>query len=179
MNTAIGVIELNSIARGIEVCDFMLKTAAVEVLRSSTVCPGKYIIIIGGETSDVEASIASGIEHGAEFVIETLILPNVHPQVAPAISLANPIEIKGAVGVMEFYSITSAIRAADIAAKAANVTLIEVRIGFAIGGKGFVTMTGDVADVEEAVRCAVAELPMLVGTSVIPRPDPRLFDSLM
>ena len=179
MNTAIGVIELGSIARGIEVCDFMLKTAAVEVLRSSTVCPGKYIIIIGGETSDVEASLNSGIKHGGEFVIETLLLPNVHPQVAPAISLSNPVDIKGAVGVMEFFSITSAIRAADIAAKAANVTLIEVRIGFAIGGKGFVTMTGDVADVEESVRCAVAELPMLVGTSVIPRPDPRLFDALM
>lgn len=179
MNTAIGVIELSSIARGIEVCDFMLKAAAVEVLRASTVCPGKYMIIISGETSDVEASVSSGVEHGMEFVIETLVLPNVHPQVAPAISLSNPVEIKGAVGVMEFYSITSAIRAADIAAKAANVTLIEVRIGFAVGGKGFVTLTGDVASVNEAVGDAVAELPLLVGTSVIPRPDPRLFDSLM
>ena len=47
-------------------------------------------------------------------------------------------------GVLEFYSIASAITAADVAAKAANVTLIEVRIGYAIGGKGFVTLTGDV-----------------------------------
>lgn len=179
MNTAIGVIELSSIARGIEVCDFMLKTAAVEVVRSSTVCPGKYIVIISGETSDVEASLRSGSEHGGELVVETLLLPNAHPQLAPAIAMANPIGIKGAVGVMEFFSITSAIRAADIAAKAANVTLIEVRIGFAIGGKGFVTLTGDVASVEEAIRDATAELPMLVGTAVIPRPDERLFDSLM
>ncbi len=179
MATAIGVIELGSIARGIEACDYMLKTAQVEVLRSSTVCPGKYIIIISGETSDVEASLNSGIMHGAEYVVETLLLPNVHPQLIPAVSLANPVEIRGALGVMEFYSITSAIRAADIAAKAANVTLMEVRIGFAVGGKGFVTLTGDVASVEEAVRDAVKELPLLLETSVIPRPDPRLFDSLM
>ena len=85
----------------------------------------------------------------------------------------------GALGVLEFYSVASAITAADVAAKAANVTLIEVRIGYAIGGKGYVTLTGDVGAVREAVAAAASATDLLVSTSVIPRPAPQLFQSLM
>ena len=53
--------------------------------------------------------------------------------------MTTQVEKPGAVGVLEFYSVASAITAADVAAKAANITLIEVRIGYAIGGKGYVT----------------------------------------
>ena len=56
--------------------------------------------------------------------------------------------------MIEFYSVASAIQAADEAAKAAQITLIEVRIGYAIGGKGFVTLTGDVGAVRAAVEAA-------------------------
>ena len=169
MANAIGMVELTSIARGIETSDFMVKAAQVELIRSSTVCPGKYIIIIAGDTGDVKASMAEGIRQGGESVVNTLLLPNAHHQ-PPA---------GGAVGVLEFYSIASAITAADVAAKAANVTLIEVRIGYAIGGKGFVTLTGDVGAVREAVAAASRDAELLVGTSVIPRPAQQVFQSLL
>ena len=48
MRTAIGMVELNSIARGIETCDYMVKAAQVDLIRSSTVCPGKYLVLIAG-----------------------------------------------------------------------------------------------------------------------------------
>ena len=178
MANAIGMVELTSIARGIETSDFMVKAAQVELIRSSTVCPGKYIIIIAGDTGDVKASMAEGIRQGGESVVNTLLLPNVHPQLIPASMTTQP-PAGGAVGVLEFYSIASAITAADVAAKAANVTLIEVRIGYAIGGKGFVTLTGDVGAVREAVAAASRDAELLVGTSVIPRPAQQVFQSLL
>ena len=175
MANAIGMVELTSIARGIETSDFMVKAAQVELIRSSTVCPGKYIIIIAGDTGDVKASMAEGIRQGGESVVNTLLLPNAHPQLIPAISMTT----QPPAGVLEFYSIASAITAADVAAKAANVTLIEVRIGYAIGGKGFVTLTGDVGAVREAVAAASRDAELLVGTSVIPRPAQQVFQSLL
>lgn len=179
MATAIGMVELTSIARGIETCDYMVKAAQVDLLRSSTVCPGKYMIIVGGETGDVRAAMAEGIKRGGELVVDTLMLPNVHEQLIPAISMTNQVDVRGAVGVLEFYSIASAIIAADVAAKAANITLIEVRTGYAIGGKGFVTLTGDVGAVREAVEAARKDAELLVETTVIPRPDKKLFDALL
>lgn len=179
MKLAIGMVELNSIARGIETCDYMVKAAQVDLLRASTVCPGKYLVLISGETGDVKASMAEGIKRGGECVVDTLMLPNVHPQLIPAISSTTQIPEKGAIGVLEFYSVASAIVAADVAAKAASITLIEVHIGYAIGGKGYVTLTGDVGAVREAVAAAAQESELLVGTTVIPRPAPQLYESLI
>jgi len=179
MRNAIGMVELTSIARGIETCDYMVKAAQVDLIRSSTVCPGKYIILIAGDTGDVKASMPERIRQGGEYVVNTLLLPNVHPQLIPAISMTTKVPQGGALGVLEFYSVASAITAADVAAKAANVTLIDVRIGYAIGGKGYVTLTGDVGAVREAVAAAASATDLLVSTSVIPRPAPQLFQSLM
>ena len=179
MRTAIGMVELNSIARGIETCDYMVKAAQVELIRSSTVCPGKYLVLIAGDTGDVRASMAEGIKRGGECVVDTLMIPNIHPQLIPAISMATQPSDMGAVGVLEFYSVASAILAADMAAKAANITLIEVRIGYAIGGKGYVTLTGDVGAVRAAVAAATRDAQLLVGTTVIPHPAKQLFDSLL
>lgn len=179
MATAIGMVELSSIARGIETCDYMVKAAQVQLLRASTVCPGKYMIIIGGDTGDVRASMAEGKKRGGESVVDTLMLPNANEQLIPAISMTNQVTVRGALGVLEYYSIASAITAADVAAKAANITLIEVRTGYAVGGKGFVTLTGDVGAVRAAVQAAERESDLLVGTTVIPRPDPKVFDALL
>ncbi len=179
MAKAIGMVELSSIARGIETSDYMVKAAQVELIRSSTVCPGKYMVIISGETGDVKASMAEGMKQGGEYVVDSLLLPNVHPQLIPAISMTTQVPHGGAVGVLEFYSVASAIVAADVAAKAANVTLIEVRIGYAIGGKGYVTLTGDVGAVRAAVAAAAENAELLVGTTVIPRPAKQVFESLL
>lgn len=179
MGNSLGMVELSSIARGIETCDYMIKAAEVKLVRTGTVCPGKYIILIAGEIADINASMKIGMEIGDACVIDTLIIPNIHPQVIQAISMTNQVTERDAVGVLEFYSAASAVRAADIAVKAAGVTLIEVQIGYGIGGKGFVTLTGDVGAVRAAVASAKEESDLLVNTAVVPRPAPQLFEALL
>lgn len=179
MKLAIAMVELNSIAKGIEASDFMVKAARVELLRSSTVCPGKYIAIIGGEVGDVASALAEGEKRAGEYLVDKLMIPNIHPQLIPAIGMTSEVEEYGALGVLEFYSISSAIVAADTAAKAANITLICVNIGYAIGGKGYVILTGDVGAVREAVATAAKETELLVASAVIPRPSATLFSHLL
>lgn len=179
MRNAIGMIELNSIARGIETCDYMLKAARVEALHASTLCPGKYMVIVAGDVGDVNASMREGEKYAAECLVDKLLIPNIHPQLIPAIAQTTQIAEFGALGVLEFYSVASAILAADRAAKAAQITLIEVRTGFAIGGKGFVTLTGDVGAVRAAVAAASVDAELLVETTVIPRPAKALIETLL
>ena len=179
MNNAIGMVELNSIAVGIETCDFMVKAAQVDLLRASTICPGKYIVIVGGEVSAVQSSMRTGRANAGPALVDCLLLPNVHPQVAPAIAMTSQVRTFGAVGVLEFFSVASAVKAADVAAKAADVSLIEVRMGLAVGGKGFVTLTGQVSAVRMAVAAAAAKVELMVASTVIPRPSPALVQSLL
>lgn len=178
MSKAIGMLELQSIARGIETCDYMVKAAQVELLRAATICPGKYVIIVGGDTAGVRESLEAGKKQGGEYIVDSLLIPNVSDQLFPAISGSTEVKTRGAIGVVEYYSVTSAILAADLAVKAANVELIEIRMGFAIGGKGYFTITGDVGAVKAAVASAKANEELFVESVVIPRPSPQLFDSL-
>ena len=84
----------------------------------------------------------------------------------------------GALGVIETFSGTSVLAAADAAAKAARVTLFRIHIAMALGGKGLCLMTGTVADVRAGVQAAVEEARsrgLLVSEIVIPRPSRELF----
>lgn len=179
MNTAIGVMEFSSIARGVDTTDKMLKAAQVTLLKTSTVCPGKYITIVSGRVDDVKSSMRVARQYGGEYVVDTLEIPNIHEQLIPAIVQGNSTEKPEAIGVMEFYSVTGAISAADVAVKAARVTLTEVKIGYAVGGKGIVYLAGNLEAVNTAVRAATNASDMMMKTSVIARPVPELLNAMM
>lgn len=182
MNNTIGLIELNSIAKGIEAADAMIKAADVELVFSRPVCPGKFIILVFGDVDSVKTSVNTGYETGAQHVVDRMLLTNAHSQLVPAICALSKIERVGAVGVMEFFSIASAVAAADTAAKAGLVQLIEVRLGVGVGGKSFVTLTGDVSSVREAVEAGTrvaGERGMLVASCVIPSPCREVCENLL
>lgn len=177
METSVGFIEFNSIAAGIFATDAMAKKSEVEIIDSRSVCPGKYIILIAGTTGPVDESLQAGLEAGADAVTDHLFLPNVHTQVIPAILAAGPVGKLQAVGVIETFSIPSCILAADSAVKEAEIRLLEIRLANGLGGKSFVTMTGDIPDIEAAMEIGeqkVKTIGALVRTVIIPRPHPDL-----
>lgn len=182
MYNTIGLIELNSIAKGIETADTMVKAAEVELLFSKPVCPGKFIILVYGDVGSVKAAVKAGEDKGAHYIVDRMLLTNAHPQLVPAICGLSAVDKLNAVGVMEFFSIASAVTAADASAKTGLVQLIEVRLGIGIGGKAFVTLTGDVSSVSEAVAAGtkIAEAcGMLVESCVIPSPCKEVFSNLL
>jgi microcompartment protein CcmL/EutN len=67
---------------------------------------------------------------------------------------SSKVEVLNALGIVESFSVAALIEGADAAVKAANVQLIEIRLAMALGGKAFVTMTGDVAAVQASVDAA-------------------------
>ncbi len=178
----IGFLELNSIARGILAADMMLKAADVKLIAARPSCPGKYQILISGEVSAVETSLSSGEAAAKSSMIDKLLIPRIHPQVIEAIHMSVSVPERKALGALEFFSIAGAIIAADSAVKAANVTLLEIRLGTGIGGKSFVTLTGDVGAVEAAVAAGAktAEASAsLIEKIVIAHPAKELYDSLL
>ena len=179
---AIGILESNSIAKGIEAADAVLKAADTALLYAKPVCPGKYTILFYGDVAAVSASLDAGAAVIDAHLVDSVVIPRIHPQVIQAISLSTAPDGVNAVGVMEFFRVTAAVYAADAAAKAADVTLLDVRLGVGIGGKSFAVLTGEVAAVEEAVRCGMAageEKGLVVTSTVIPSPRKEIFDTLL
>lgn len=182
MIRTIGLLEFNSIVKGIETADTMIKAAQVDLILSNSICPGKYIVLIAGDVGAVHSAVEAGRDVGRQYIVDDLILPNVHPQLINAINGATQVGEVNAIGAMEFYSVATSIVAADAAAKAASIHLIEIRLGFAIGGKSFVTLSGDVSAVQEAIEAGSRigkENGMLIAKVVIPSPRTELFEKLL
>ena len=182
MAKAIGMVEFTSIARGIYAADQMVKISEVEIVTAGTTCPGKFIAIVHGDVAAVEDSVHMGETTAGEYWVDSIIIPNVHPQVFPAITGATMPESVQALGIMESFSLSSMVIAADAILKAAELEPIELRLGTGLGGKAFFTFTGDVAAVQTGVDAGTAiaeEKGLLVNAEVIPSPSDRLIPSLL
>jgi len=179
---AIGFLEFSSIAKGIEAADTVLKAAEVELVFAHSTCPGKYSLLFSGDVAAVKASLEAGLGIGDATVVDAVVIPRIHPQVVKAMGSGYLPDALKALGVMEFFSITAAVYAADAAVKAADVELIDLRLGTGIGGKSFVLLTGEVAAVTEAIHCGIAAeggKGLLVDSVIIPNPRPELFEALI
>jgi len=179
---SLGLIELTSIAAGFQTCDAMLKAANGDLVLSRSICAGKYMVMVRGDVAAVEAAVSAGTSASRFSVIDSFVIPNLHESVFPAISGASKVEELEALGIVESFSVASLIEGADAAVKAANVQLIEIRLAMALGGKAFVTLTGNVAAVQSAVDAGaqvVGQKGMLVNKVVIPHPRPELLTEMI
>lgn len=177
MPVAIAAIETSSIAQGAVVGDALVKTAHIELIDASMLSPGKYWLLIGGEVAPVRAAYRRGLEVAADTLIDSLLIPQLHDSVIPALRGVVPADDDDALGVIETLSAASALLAADHAAKAAQVRLRDLRLANGLGGKGVLMLSGSVGDVEAAVAAGRAEAlrrGLLARSVVVPRLHPQM-----
>ena len=179
---SIGLVELKNVSKGIVVTDEMLKSAGVTLISSGAICPGKFVTIVGGELSAIKAAIQGAELVAEDAMIDKFIIGNLGENVYEAVCGTAKVTNKRALGIIETFTAASAIVAADAAVKAGDIELVEVRIARGMGGKCFVTMTGDVADVKAGVEAGsrlAAEGGVLINTEVIANPHPELWEAVM
>lgn len=177
MHVAIAAIETSSIAQGTVVGDAMVKQAEVALLEARPLSPGKYWVLIGGDVGPVRAAYARGLEVAADTLLDALFIPQLHDMVLPALQGTVPTLEADALGVIETLTAASAILAADRAAKAAMVTVRDLKLANGLGGKGFVFLGGEVGDVQAAVEAGRSEAlqkGLLVRSVVVPRLHPQM-----
>ncbi len=172
----IGCVELNSISTGMHVADEMVKAAEVRLVLARPTCPGRYLVIVTGDTGAVKSSVARGQAIGGSLVVDWFVIPSVHEDVIPAMNGTGLTPRIEALGCIETCTTAACVTAADAAAKAGQVALIDLRFAAGLGGKAFITMTGEVSAVQAAVSAGVLAVnesgggPVL-SHIVIPSPD--------
>ncbi|MBR5808665.1 MAG: BMC domain-containing protein [Clostridia bacterium] len=179
---AIGLVEVKSVAKGIKVTDEMLKSAGVFLIQSGSVCPGKFVTIVGGSLSSIQASVDRAASVAEDSLIDKFVIGRLGEKVFEAMCGTANVKERKALGIIETFTAASAILAADAAVKTANVSLIEVRVARGMGGKCFVTMTGEVSDVKAAASAGArvaAKDGVLIGTEVIANPHPELWEAIL
>lgn len=174
-NLAVGFLETSSLAKGVEATDAMVKMASIKLVKTSVVARGKLVIFVSGAQGEVESSMRAGREVLGKTLVDEVLIRNVHSQVVAALDKRVPVEVLGAVGLIETKDAIAAVLAADAAAKAASVHIIEVKTVVG-GGKGYLSLCGDVGDVRTAIAAGISAIKkeMIVSHVVIPQADPQL-----
>jgi microcompartment protein CcmL/EutN len=152
---AIAMIELGSVAAGAFAADKMVKRSPVELLRAGTVQPGKFLILIGGGTAEVEESYREGMLAAPNEILDEVLLPRVHQHVVKAIDGARSYDSYDSLVVLETSNVSAILRATDAAAKGAAVDVAELRLANGLDGRGIAILTGELTDVETAAEIAV------------------------
>lgn len=175
------MLELSSIGRGARVLDALAKKAPVTIHIAEPVSSGKHLVVFTGEVGAVEESFREAVASAGDRLVAKLLLWQVHPQVVRAFQYRIEPAAVDALAVVESASLAAAVAAADAAVKAAEVELLELRLGHGIGGKGVFTLTGAQADLEAGVAAAVEVCERenaLAGVELINRPSEELVENL-
>ena len=179
---AIAMIELNSIAKGVEAGDEMLKAADVELVFAQPICAGKYMVMVSGDVDSIERANEVGKTVAGEFLVDDFVIPNVHASIFAAITATTRIKRILSLGVIETFSVASSIMAADAGVKAADVEIIEIRCATGLGGKSFLYLTGSVDSVEAAVEAGIEVLEgtgLVLSHAIIPSPTDEISRSIL
>ena len=179
---SLGMVELSSIALGYLTTDRLVKAAKVELLLCRSICSGKFMILFTGAVDAVRQAVEEGEATAAHALIDSFVIPNVHPRVLKAVRGGSMPKASEAMGVIESFSVSSLVEAVDMACKTSTVEMVDVRLAMALGGKAYLCLTGPLADVEVAVEAAaevISKKGLLVEKVVIPNPRPEIFKEII
>ena len=182
MEKAIGVVEHRSIAVGIAAVDIIVKASNVSIIDAKSICPGKYYILFSGGASEVKNSYETILSESENFLVDAITIANIYPQVIAALTQTTVINEFKAIGVIETLTSPSIFYAADMAVKASDIELVEIRIARALGGKNICVINGDISSVKESVAAGIKyaqERDFLVDYRIIAAPHPSLYHAVI
>ena len=171
---ALGLLELESIARGILVGDALVKRAPVDIAMAEPVSPGKYVLMFSGGVGEVEESLKAGVESAGSTLLDKLFLPRPAARLLDALRDELDQTWRESFGIVETHSVASTLLAADAALKRGEVWLRRLHLARGIGGKGYFVLGGRLDMVEAALEAAASSIEprLLLTTEVIQRPHP-------
>ncbi len=121
---AIGLIEYAGIAAGTRATDALTKKAPVQLIRVGSLQPGKFAVLFAGDVASVEESYITGLQVGAETVVDRVLLPDVAEGVYSALEGRVGSWQGETVGIIETSTLAATIAAADAGVKGANVEMV-------------------------------------------------------
>ncbi len=175
---SLGLLESRTLAGGVELLDVMVKAADIEILRATTICSGRFMILAQGDESAVETALNAAKEKHAKPPL-IYHITGVSTQVLSFLQGKKAAPSGSALGVIETRRAISTITAADIAVKQANVEILRLNLGQGINGKGWLLLGGDVAAMEESVAAATEGVQKeLLDWLILPSPDDKVWGAL-
>ncbi len=178
----IAALELRSVPSGLFALDALVKEALVRIRFAGDIDPSRFLLVFDGDLAAVDAALQRAVEIAQADVLETLLLPRAHYRLRAALAGTTTPPDEGAgseatIGVLQCHTVISTIAATDRALKAAEVTLLRLRLATLLGGQGHAVVCGEQFDVQEALNAAerTEQAGVQVEVRLIPRAASETF----
>ena len=182
MSQCIGFLEYISVAKGIEAADLISKNTAIEILLAAPNCPGRYQILFTGDVDAVKSAVKLAEEKADFNFIDSLVIPSINEEVISALYSPGVVDIKEGISIFETMTMTATLEAADVMVDAAEVDIIELRLGKGLAGKSYVIITGSLQNLRYAMEAAletVKDRGVLISSVIIPSFNPELIKHII
>ena len=126
----------------------MLKSASIVLISSGSVCPGKFVTIVGGELSAIHAAVDRAELIAEDALIDKFVIGNLGDNVFEAICGTADVKEKKAFGIVETFTAASAIQAAKRCCYKSVTSNLSQFVARSAAVSLLFSMTGDVADVK-------------------------------
>ncbi|MGM0366435.1 MAG: BMC domain-containing protein [Actinomycetota bacterium] len=170
----IAVMEFKSVSAGIQVTDSIIKAAQVNLVLSTSLCPGKYLTVVEGELDALDSSLKVAESEGGRHLFSSMVIGGIDMKVIDAIAGKVSQLPLGAVGIVESLQMAHLINSADITVDTAEVEFMDFRLARGCGVNSFYIITGQLSAVQEAVGQAsefLAQKGAMIASKIIPNPD--------
>lgn len=179
---AIGMVETKNIVQGVSALDWALKKSNIKILKAKVVCPGKFIFVVKGSSSDVKEAVDEAISRDHTAVLDSTIIGSPSDDLIKSLNYGGPFKHINSLGVIETYTICSALYGADRLIKASAVSIVDFRLGFSLGGRGLLIFTGSESAVKDGINAVSKEIGtqgLLCDKIVLERPDPEFISTIV
>ncbi len=176
MGKAVGLLELGQIAPGYLIANEVSKHTSVRILQAGTICPGGFLMVILGDTADVQVAMEMVEKLNMQGVLSHGMLANIDHRVLEAMVEFKEIPRDTAIGIVETIGVAPAVLAADGAVKSGAVELVELRLTGGMAGKALIILAGSVDAVKSALDYVQGSLNPsdIVSAVLLASPHPRL-----
>jgi microcompartment protein CcmL/EutN len=149
------------------------------MIASQPISSGKHVLLYAGDVASVEESHTAAVAAGDGTILKEILIPGVHPELTPFLDAfwngtPHRRPTRESIAIVESLTLAGAILAADRALKAADVSLVSMKLGDGIGGKAFFILTGRQEELEAGIEVAylqLKDLGSLGRVDLIPRPQ--------
>jgi microcompartment protein CcmL/EutN len=182
MNNTICIIESSSVSVGYKAMDEMVKMSGINIFSSGIRNPGRFLLMAEADEASLKAAYDIGVEICGQWLVDSVILYNIVPEVLRTIDKLNKNVKINTLGIVEVKTMASTILCADVACKSADVEIVKLTISDQMHGAGFFAISGETSDMEAAIEASVrvaCEAKVFINSSMFQNPDEKLIAEIM
>ncbi|MGP1410720.1 MAG: BMC domain-containing protein [Peptoanaerobacter stomatis] len=174
MNLSIAILEFINIAEAYFILDKIIKTFTVDILKAQKICPGKFLTVFSGNTSEILDLVNKF--GNISLQIKSSYVTGISNETLNAISRIKESKNIDNIGIIEVKNAVNSFIIADTLLKNFEIDILKLDFATGLFGKAVIFINGALSDITNAVNFStdIVGSDKIINTQIISSPCDEL-----